>query len=104
MRIFVVIPEHARLPGEELAEVGIECSAPYPGASYVVPSKPVCNCGLEASLRMPSFETLHDRFIGKAVCANVECIDVGTMVVVVSTLFGIEEDERVLSGRVGKVY
>ena len=49
-------------------------------------------------VRMPSYATQHDRYTGAAECCRCS-LAVGTMQVVVSTLFGLEEDQRVLEGR-----
>lgn len=49
-------------------------------------------------LRMPSFTTEHDRYTGDAVCCRCGLV-AGPMQVVVSTLFGLEEDRNVTAGR-----
>jgi len=74
---------------------------PYPDAGHVVPSKdidtPCPHCELPLQARCPVFTTGHDTMRGRAVCACGE--GVGTLTVKVETIFGIEEDNRVLNGR-----
>lgn len=50
------------------------------------------------SIRMPSFTIDHDRYTGGAICQRCKC-RAGFLTVEVESLFGIDEDIRVLHGR-----
>lgn len=88
----------------------LRCRGPHPGAGYVVPSagEHSCGaCGAPIAARMLWYETQHDRYVGDAVCVNV-LVDgdgeaacgarLGTMTVELSTIFGLEEDNRIHGG------
>jgi len=74
---------------------------PYDGAGYVVVSGLECpECNAEGGLRVrgPSPVTDHDTMRSRAVCADCDQ-GVGHITVKFNTIFGIEEDKRVLNGR-----
>ena len=74
---------------------------PYEGADYLIASNgdPTCyRCGTVFKLRVPRYRTEHDRYIGAGRCVSCDA-DLGTVTVRVDTIFGIEEDRRVLDGR-----
>lgn len=76
---------------------------PYDSASYVEADEdeacPLCGVApLRARGCDRAMEKQHDRIVTDAYC--VDCRKpIGRMTVTFSTIFGIEEDERVLSGR-----
>ena len=78
---------------------------PYEGAEYAVVvglkcPRPGCESREEPGLRVrgPHPETKHDRMVSPATCAYCGS-GVGVITAVFSTVFGIEEDMRVLNGR-----
>lgn len=83
--------------GRIVALAGVEgmkaARAAFPQAEVIAPPD-------KGSLRvrLPSYAQGHDRYTGDAECCRCRQ-KVGPMEVVVSTLFGLEEDERVLQGR-----
>ncbi len=75
-------------------------SMPSPGLETVEVPEP-CDCGC-SSVRGANMVTGRSTYKSQALCA--ECAAArGELVVTVSTIFGIEEDERVLYGR-ARVY
>ncbi len=84
-----------------------EAKLPYDGAAHVDVGGVLCpHCGMPLRVRgtdcrIDSFDT----YRADAVCAGVECgRRVGDLLVRLSTLFGIEEDERVLWHGRARVY
>lgn len=73
---------------------------PYANADYVVPSEPVaCPACKKTMVQLQGGEMTHDH---DTYDANVHCscgAKLGQLRVEVSTIFGIEEDGRVLHGR-----
>ncbi len=67
--------------------------AAFPGSTVIAPPDPG-----SLRVRLPSPTEEHDRYTGTAECVRCRTA-VGPMEVVVSTLFGLEEDRRVLQGR-----
>lgn len=67
--------------------------AAFPKARVVDPPTPG-----SLRVRLPDWSQGHDRYSGTAECCRCRQ-GVGPMEVVVSILFGLEEDERVLQGR-----
>ena len=77
------------------------CKLPYEGCEHVVAPKeahPECADDEGVSLRGGNYQTGHDEYTASCFCATCGT-NLGTMVVKVSTIFGIEEDNRVLNGR-----
>lgn len=80
-----------------------ECKLPHSSADHVMPEGKCPECGQE-EWKVQGGETTrgHDTYSAPARC--VLCGErVGTLVVKMDTLFGLEEDERVLHGR-ARVY
>jgi hypothetical protein len=78
------------------------CTPPHDGASYVVVEGPSCPCSPESPFHAAgvrgSMVKGHDTCTSDAGCIGCKVVT-GKLVVTVSTIFGIEEDERVLSER-----
>ena len=75
------------------------CELPYEGATYVESTGACPSCKASPwKLQGGHPERGHDTYTSAAGCTSCKAI-VGQLVVTVSTLFGIEEDERVLNGR-----
>ena len=74
---------------------------PYQGAEHVLMAGACPACGADGpALFGDRPEQGHDRYTATAVHVGADCgAAIGTMVVEFDTLFGIEEDERVLNGR-----
>jgi len=77
----------------------LECSLSFPEAEHVDARSRRAHCGGEHLMIRGGDPTIgHDIYTSKAFCAV--CLEhLGSLVVVVSTIFGIEEDNRVLNGR-----
>jgi len=76
-----------------------DCTQPHPHADYVLPSG-ACPACKATPWKIQGGEVTrgHDTYTAPARC--VACGErVGALQVQVSTLFGLEEDERVLYGR-----
>lgn len=72
---------------------------PYQGCQHVEVDGTCPSCGTKPwKARGGQPETGYDEYRAQAQCLSCDKI-VGTMIVKVSTIFGIEEDDRVLSGR-----
>tara|TARA_R110002126_G_scaffold81426_1_gene200670 strand:- start:6552 stop:6833 length:282 start_codon:yes stop_codon:yes gene_type:complete len=77
-----------------------EAERPFIPAQYVVVPSLKAHCGEEEELRVRGgdYTQHYDMYTCKANCA--QCGEhLGEMTVTVSTIFGIEEDRRVLQGR-----
>jgi len=76
----------------------LEGRLPYDGAAFVEFDAPCSGCGSKAVAGgAPSIES-HDTYRAQAACCGCRAA-CGVLRVQVSTLFGIEEDNRVLNGR-----
>ena len=74
------------------------CHLPYDGAQYVTASKHKCRVCDESNVQGIGQPTRgHDTYASVAACLCGERL--GTIVVKMSTIFGLEEDEAVLYGR-----
>ena len=70
---------------------------PHDHADHVTVSE-ACACGSHSVRGLGVHTRTHDEYIADAVCCKCEARR-GQLVVSVSTIFGIEEDERVTNGR-----
>ena len=85
------------------------CSVPFAGCDYAV-ARGVCpRCGGSESdsdgfkvQGKHGLDRKHDRYEARAFCVACSA-EVGRLVCVFDTIFGVEEDERVLNGR-ARVY
>jgi hypothetical protein len=75
----------------------IPARLPYPTATFVEVDFPCSGCGSK-QVAGGTPTRGHDTYTAPAVCVDCRAA-CGTLVATVSTLFGIEEDERVLNGR-----
>ena len=75
-----------------------ECALPYAHATYVTAKDWKCECGSDGVQSPEKRIAGHDEYVGAARCVDCKA-PAGTLRVKVSTIFGIEEDERVLNGR-----
>jgi len=77
---------------------------PYHGAEHVIVLAPCPKCGAK-EVRGNGKHAEHDEYYetSDAVCARCGAAR-GTIKVEFNTLFGITEDDRIASGRYGKVY
>lgn len=83
----------------QIEETRHACTMPYDGADHVL-SSVALPCGCETRKIGGRGMTLESRDTYRAKAGCMVCgADVGTLRVEVSTVFGIEEDERVLNGR-----
>jgi hypothetical protein len=75
------------------------CSVPYEGAAFVLVDGWACPTCKRSGVagRNQRIES-HDTYASDAGCADCKVV-VGVLRVQLSTLFGLEEDERVLNGR-----
>lgn len=82
-----------------IAEKNHVMRVPYPDAPFVVSNDDLrCpHCDTEIKARMPHPTIEFDTYRGDAVCAGCDR-KIGHMTAKVSTIFGIEEDRRVLEG------
>lgn len=81
-----------------LDDVEWHCTLPHKGAPSVEAAAPACACGSVWVRGLGDDERGHDTITTRAVCAGCGARR-GKLVVTVDTLFGIEEDERVMNGR-----
>lgn len=75
--------------------------APHEGAAYVVVEGACPHCKAEPFNAAGVQGTLtrgHDTYTADAGCVGCKVVT-GKLIITVNTLFGIEEDERVLNGR-----
>lgn len=79
----------------------IPCNLPYASAAYVVPTQAVvCSCSKAALQLQGGGITHHDHDTYYAPVKCLACgVQLGELHAKVSTIFGIEEDDRVLHGR-----
>lgn len=94
-----------RVRGEPISEVR-QCRVPAPDADHVFPEGGCPACG-HRSWRVSCAEPreVDDRLlVARARCRECEATWVGDVVVSGLTLFGFDEDRRVLSGRYGRVF
>ncbi len=87
-----------------LEGAAIPCYLPYEGADYVVPAHPITcpapGCGTVITNQFQGGEMTHDHDTYYAVVRCSGCGGrLGQLRAEVSTIFGIEEDARVLGGR-----
>lgn len=82
----------------------LECREPYAGASHVEVPGHQCECSRDQTLTVQGGATTegHDTISARAACTRCRG-HVGTLIVTVTTMWGIEEDRRVLAGR-ARVY
>ncbi len=77
------------------------CKAPFVGAEHVVAGGECPHCN-EPDLKVAGVKGTmvrgHDTYTADAGCIMCNTV-LGKLIVTVNTLFGIEEDERVLNGR-----
>jgi hypothetical protein len=82
----------------------VACSLPYEGCRYVVPSAPVtCTSCDHVFEKLQGGRVEHDHDTYRAPVRCPEGHLAGELRVRVDTIFGIDEDRRVLSGR-ARVY
>ena len=79
----------------------LKAKLPHPQCGFVEVSVP-CACGSVQVRGTGIRETTHDTYVADAVCCGCGR-SAGVMRTKVSTVFGIEEDSRVLNGRM-RVY
>jgi hypothetical protein len=81
----------------------IPCKLPYTGADHVILQGDCPNCKVpNTPIQGGDVERGFNTYTAPAACATCRVL-VGKLVVTVSTIFGIEEDEAVLNGR-ARVY
>ena len=85
----------------EIAGDRYAAKVPFDGASYVEVDIRCPMCAEEGPIRVQGLgisERTHDEY--RATALHLECDrPIGRLIAQVSTIFGIEEDERVLNGR-----
>lgn len=88
-----------------IADVVLDAELPYPHADHVTADMFCPSCKAAAPLKVSgkgNHIESHDTYAARAValCCRKE---IGTIRATMSTIFGVEEDERVLNGR-ARVY
>jgi hypothetical protein len=80
-----------------------ECTLPYDGCVWVE-TPAACGCGAFPSrIRSDGYDTGHDFVRGAAYCFDCK-LERGHLRVEFSTVFGLEEDDRVINHSRCKVY
>lgn len=84
---------HAVVEGGRIVALGTpaKLATAHPKAELLPPPD-------DLQVRLVSYVEGYDRYTGSALCLRCQRV-IGPMVVIVSTLFGIEEDRQVLQGR-----
>jgi hypothetical protein len=76
------------------------CTLPFPSCAYAVVDGWTCqNCGKNGVAGRDKRIEGHDVYAANGGCADCKIITGVVRAKVFSTLFGLEEDERVLNGR-----
>jgi len=84
----------------ELNEQKIEATRPFEGSDFVEAKTDCPHCKASAPIKVQGGESFHDHDTYTCAAFCVGCKgSLGKMKVQVDTIFGIEEDNRVLNGR-----
>ena len=76
-----------------------DCTMPYEGAKFVEPSGVCPSCAVEPwKIQGGDPVRGHDTISCVAQCTACKAM-VGQIIVTISTIFGLEEDDRMLNGR-----